>query len=374
MIVLVLCRMINAVQLTAALPVTLASVRRPGLDAVAAGAFVGSAVIVLARSVHVRRLSARWVGLDVLVGVAALLLAPVFLVPDQLTTWEASPFPVALLTCSVFAASTTSARVALAGSLALAGAYATWLLAGLRPQDVATVITNLVAFPAFGLVLWVFLQDVRQLAVLADERHGLAERLGRYTEQERTRRVLNTPSRLLQDLVDLLRVQQRDDPALRARLEEAKSCLLEIEATVRDFDVVSRTLAVGLLDLREQFVDLPLTWNVQDLDVDMAPEDCYRLREAVRSALQNVRAHAGSGATATVYGERDGDGWLISVHDDGVGLDPARPHRQGMRSNLLGNARQAGAQVSMTSAPGKGTLIEIRGELPARSAAAAAAS
>jgi len=137
---------------------------------------------------------------------------------------------------------------------------------------------------------------------------------------------------------------------------------------------VSGTLAVAVLDLREQFVDLPLTWNVQDLDVDVPPEDCYRLREAVRSALQNVRAHAGPGATATVYGERDGDGWLISVHDDGVGLDPARPHRQGMRSNLLGNARQAGAQVSVTSAPGEGTLIEIRGRLPARSAAVAAAA
>ncbi len=360
-VVLVLCRLINAVQLTAALVVTLASARRPALDAAAAAAFALSAAVVVAVSVRRHRLSARWVVLDVGAGVLALLLAPVFLSADQLTTWAAWPFPVALLTCSVFAASTTSARATLAASLALAAAYASWLTADLRPQDV--LVVNLLAFPAFGMVLWVFLDYLRRLAGLADERHELAEKLGRYAEQERTRRVLHTPGRLLQDLVDLLRKQQADDPALRARLEEAKACLLEIEATVRDTDVVTGTLAVALLSLREQFVDLPLTWNVQELDIDLPPEDCYRLREAVRSALQNIRAHAGPGATATVYGERDGGSWLVSVHDDGLSLDTDRPARQGMRGNLIGNARDAGAAVTVTSRPGEGTLIEIRGSV-----------
>ena len=67
-----------------------------------------------------------------------------------------------------------------------------------------------------------------------------------------------------------------------------------------------------------QFPDLPLTVNVDTMTVTLSQPDVYRIREAVRSALQNVRHHADATAV-TLFATIEGNGWVVSVHDNGRG-------------------------------------------------------
>src|SRR5665647_2912172 len=142
---------------------------------------------------------------------------------------------------------------------------------------------------------------------------------------------------------------------------EAVASALEIESIVRGTDPASSNLATDLQRLREQLVDLPLIMNVEDAGENLPPQAVYRIREAVRSALQNVRLHA-QATEVVVYATTDRSSWLISVHDDGRGFDTTGHRGVGLNQLVIGALEEIGAQVRIESAPGQGTLIEISGD------------
>jgi signal transduction histidine kinase len=75
-----------------------------------------------------------------------------------------------------------------------------------------------------------------------------------------------------------------------------------------------------------------------------------------QESLTNVRRHA-QARRADLSLEREGEGWLLSVSDDGVGFDPAT-RRAGF--GVLGmeeRARLLGGRLEVHSAPGEGTRI-----------------
>jgi signal transduction histidine kinase len=96
---------------------------------------------------------------------------------------------------------------------------------------------------------------------------------------------------------------------------------------------------------------------------------------AVAAALDNVRRHCGDGARAWVLLE-DGPGEVtVSVRDDGPGMPPGRldaaaaSGRLGVAQSIRGRVRDLGGTVSIVSAPGEGTEIEMtvpRGPVPVR--------
>jgi len=103
------------------------------------------------------------------------------------------------------------------------------------------------------------------------------------------------------------------------------------------------------------------------------PLDRHAARElaaAVGSALDNVRRHAGPGARAWVLVEDEDDAVTVSVRDDGVGFAPGRlaeaeaAGRLGVAQAIRGRIADLGGTVTITSAPGQGTEVEIR--VPAR--------
>jgi signal transduction histidine kinase len=82
-----------------------------------------------------------------------------------------------------------------------------------------------------------------------------------------------------------------------------------------------------------------------------------------------VASHAGTGeAWITVSpfsvgheaGERDG--LAVTVRDAGAGFDPARvdPARLGLRQSIGERIAESGGQVSIQSAPGAGTVVQLR--------------
>ncbi|MEV4007664.1 DUF5931 domain-containing protein [Actinomadura sp. NPDC049753] len=86
---------------------------------------------------------------------------------------------------------------------------------------------------------------------------------------------------------------------------------------------------------------------------------------AVAAALDNVRRHCGEGARAWVLLE-DGEGEVtVSVRDDGPGMPPGRLDRAaadgrlGVAQSIRGRIADLGGTVSIVSAEGDGTEVEM---------------
>lgn len=96
--------------------------------------------------------------------------------------------------------------------------------------------------------------------------------------------------------------------------------------------------------------------------VELRPAGELTVYRLVQEALTNITKHARAGAVEVSLSSSDGQ-VQVSVHDDGAGFDMEAP--RGSAHGLLGmryRLETEGGQMSMTSAPGKGTLI--RADLP----------
>nr|BFE35073.1 DUF5931 domain-containing protein [Actinomadura rugatobispora] len=97
------------------------------------------------------------------------------------------------------------------------------------------------------------------------------------------------------------------------------------------------------------------------------PADAAReVGAAVAAALDNVRRHCPDGTRAWVLLEDDGAGEVVvSVRDDGPGMprerlaEAAAAGRLGVAQSIRGRIRDLGGTVSIVSAPGQGTEIEM---------------
>jgi signal transduction histidine kinase len=94
------------------------------------------------------------------------------------------------------------------------------------------------------------------------------------------------------------------------------------------------------------------------------------LSAAVREVLDNVRRHAGEGASAWVLIEDHDEQIVVTVRDDGVGVEPGRfaeaaaTGRMGVANSIQGRIRDLGGRAVYDSRVGAGTTVELR--LPRR--------
>lgn len=90
------------------------------------------------------------------------------------------------------------------------------------------------------------------------------------------------------------------------------------------------------------------------------------LTAAVRETLHNVDKHAGDAAKAWVLLEDLGSEIVVSVRDDGVGIEPGRiaeaerEGRMGIAKSLRGRIEELGGSVTLETAPGEGVEWEMR--------------
>ncbi len=110
------------------------------------------------------------------------------------------------------------------------------------------------------------------------------------------------------------------------------------------------------------------------------------MARAVREALANVAAHAGTGeawvevcpaapggdVTAPGGDVTAPDGLQVTVRDAGAGFDPARvdPARLGLRRSIIERIADRDGRASITSAPGEGTLVSLCWPAPAQTSSA----
>lgn len=105
------------------------------------------------------------------------------------------------------------------------------------------------------------------------------------------------------------------------------------------------------------------------------------ITQAAGEALANVAAHAGTGEAWVVVdliaaGAGQPGGLRVTVRDEGAGFDQARvdPARLGLRRSIVERAADWGAQASIRSAPGEGTVVTLCWTAPADTGRDAAAS
>ena len=80
----------------------------------------------------------------------------------------------------------------------------------------------------------------------------------------------------------------------------------------------------------------------------------------MQEALTNVSKYAKAHRVQVAL-RRDGADVRVSVHDDGVGFDPARPAGGGHGlAGMRFRVRSCGGDLQVRSRPGGGTTIEAR--------------
>jgi signal transduction histidine kinase len=99
-----------------------------------------------------------------------------------------------------------------------------------------------------------------------------------------------------------------------------------------------------------------------DLDVDrqvrLAPDEQIEVFRIVQEGLGNVRRHAGARHVEVSILHRGGRR-VVSVSDDGIGFDETKASAGQGLDNIKLRAEAIEGQLSLRSAPGRGTAIEV---------------
>lgn len=171
----------------------------------------------------------------------------------------------------------------------------------------------------------------------------------------------------------------RASEGVRRALELARAAMQEARRSVADLRAAplrDRALPEALGDLAAQ--------AAQEVGATLdytPPADLPRLPARVEAglyriaqeALTNITRHAQAHSIALTL-RQEGETLLLTVCDDGVGFDPEQLSRPtGAAAGEMGHyglvgmgerARLLGATLSLESAPGEGTRVEVRAPLP----------
>jgi signal transduction histidine kinase len=245
------------------------------------------------------------------------------------------------------------ARVAV--GLALAGAGVAGLVS--LNLDLAqardTILLSLAVVA--GLVLVAAPTVLGLVNDLADERRE------RIRSQERARMAAHLHDSVLQTLALIQR--HAHDPArmrsLARRQERELRSWLYGETEEGGATTVRSELDRLAADVEEQH-GVPVELVVVGGEAAPGPRE----REAIaaaREAVVNAAKHSGA-ERVDVYAELRADAFDVFVRDTGVGFDPAEvsADRHGLRDSVQARMAHVGGIATITSAPGRGTEIELR--------------
>jgi signal transduction histidine kinase len=236
------------------------------------------------------------------------------------------------------------------------------------------MVANLKGRPTFNQTtrrLVESLADAASVAIDYDRAQSDLRRLGLMDERERIAKELHDG--IIQSLFAVGMGLQgtalmTGNGEITGRIERAVE---ELDRVIRDLRnyifglrpgiLADRQLDQALRDLGAQMQER--SGEKVDVTVDAAVAADLSARSAeivqlTREALSNVARHARA-RHAAVRLERDGAKAVLTVEDDGVGLDPgANPAGNGMR-NMRERAAALGGTLEVASAAGKGTTLRV---------------
>jgi len=162
------------------------------------------------------------------------------------------------------------------------------------------------------------------------------------------------------DLERVMRLAAREATELRYLLEgiiadDPKTLAETLRSVVAD--------AASFADHRIELALGPMDDSLDALTV-------VEIGGAVREALTNARKHA-EATRVTVYAEEEHGRALITVSDDGRGVDLARARRGlGLAHSITARCERLGGHAEIASAPGQGFRVTLHVGADAESAAA----
>jgi signal transduction histidine kinase len=226
--------------------------------------------------------------------------------------------------------------------------------------------------------------------VLLASHAAIAIDQARLFEDSRELALLQERGRLARELHDamsqsLFSLQLSADTATRLLAEDpaaAAAALATVRALASQVSAELRTTVEGLrpadlerdglaaalttqLTVAGRAHDVPVDVEVGDLD-GLDPDDEHQVLRIAQEAVTNALRHAAAGRVRVTLGPGEPDArWalVLRVSDDGRGFDP---QARGLRARRLGltsmheRAASLGGALTVTSAPGEGTTVELR--------------
>ena len=143
----------------------------------------------------------------------------------------------------------------------------------------------------------------------------------------------------------------------RGALAQMRTMLLELRGGPIE-DVPLQQLLRNLVETAESRASVNVSLTMAD-ESDVPRELHVTFYRVAQEALNNVARHS-KAMHATVELDADDGHVRLLVHDDGCGFEPGAfgPAHLGLRS-MRERAEEAGAELSIVSAPGEGTLIML---------------
>ncbi len=175
---------------------------------------------------------------------------------------------------------------------------------------------------------------------------------------------------LMLEYVGLMFDEQPADA--RQRLQSSINALNEVIRDIRNYILdlrpqrfQNKNLSAGLIDLVRAFkANTLIRVDVQTADradADLTTEQSTGLFHITQEALANVAKHARA-RSVIMNLRREGSWVILSIKDDGRGFDTSavKAYTGHGLQNMQERARAMDAQLRLESAPGEGTLIEVK--------------
>jgi len=223
-------------------------------------------------------------------------------------------------------------------------------LLGILAQHAAIALTNARLY-----------ERSRELTI-AEERSRLAHELHDAVSQKLFS--LRLTAQAAAALVDRDPVRAKDElqqvAALAAEAaEELRAAVVELRPAALDEDGLVATLRTQTQVL-DRAHSARVTFDGRGVRALPAAQEEAVLRVA-QEALHNALRHSGAGRVAVTL-ERHGQGAVLRVSDDGRGFEPRTTRRAGRHLGLVSmrdRTNGVGGTLTVESAPGKGTTIEM---------------
>ena len=254
-----------------------------------------------------------------------------------------------------------------------------WALAGGRRGGIAAALvmgaTDLIVRAHFDQAAYTgtVLMLLAALAVgyLVRIAEVAQERLERAVELEAATRERERLARDIHDSVlQVLALVKRRGAGLGGEAGELARLAGEQEAALRNLMAGRRAIdphadELDLMALLEAYASPAVTVSGPASPVRLTAPTARELGAAVAAALDNVAQHCAPGTKVYVFVEDEPGEVVVTVRDDGCGIEPDRlaraeaQGRLGVAQSIRGRIADLGGRVTIISEPGEGTEVEM---------------
>ncbi|MFD8971659.1 MULTISPECIES: sensor histidine kinase [unclassified Streptomyces] len=302
--------------------------------------------------------------LDFGLACALLVLGPLVLAPwDRFGTWTAFQ-PGYALSVIITAGGVRGLAVWAASLLAVSLSYVVYLGGDVGSEMTSTAVGNVLTYVVYALVARMFFGYTRRIARDADASRARAAELARREEERRAQVMMHNGVAVMR-----LLTEQGDDVSRARLVGQAEVELRRMRSYLRGGDAYAAEgegPSAGLVPVVrracDRFADLNVVASL-DLGTGLRipAAQAEALERALGSLLLNVRVHARAHEVVVHLDGTGEGGWTLTVHDDGVGFDPASVTAGvGLREVVVGELRRRGLAVGIVSAAGEGTTVTVR--------------